>query len=71
MYSLVSPLFEGEMIYFCLRPNVTPPVGFFLRLIKRSHILEPVTLGVSVKHFGISANRRPDKGLQVGETTLT
>lgn len=65
---LVSPLLEGEMIYFCSRPAVPPLVGFFLRLTdKSSDILETVTLGVSVEHFGISLQTDGlTKGLQTG-----
>lgn len=63
------------MTYFLLTPRCYTFCRFLPEIDKRSDILEPVTLGVSVEYFGISLRTegltkvwsRPDKA---GETIL-
>lgn len=56
---------------FLLTPRCYTSCRFLPEIDKSSDILEPVTLGVSVEHFGISLQTEGlAKGLQVGETIL-
>lgn len=54
MYWLVSPLLRGGNSIFLRTPHRYASCRFFPEIDKRSDIIEPVTLGVSVEYFGIS-----------------